>query len=144
MIGHCPVDEVHQHYERADVFCLPTRREPFGVAFVEALHHGLPIVATRIGAVPDLVEHGDNGFLVEVGDVDGLAAHLEQLLADPALRHRMGASGMRRARQNYTWSAVAQRIADRVQSLTRATPDTVTTPVSRRDLAWQPEDLARS
>jgi glycosyltransferase involved in cell wall biosynthesis len=117
VVGRCPVEEIHRHYERADVFCLPTRREPFGVAFVEALHHGLPIVATRIGAVPDLVESGRNGFLVDVGDVDGLAARLEQLLGDPALRRQMGAAGWQRARR-YTWSAVADRIAAEVRAAT--------------------------
>jgi glycosyltransferase involved in cell wall biosynthesis len=144
VVGRCPVEEVHRHYERADVFCLPTRREPFGVAFVEALHHALPIVATRIGAVPDLIEHGDNGFLVEPGDVAGLAAHLDRLLADRALRHRMGSAGLRRARTNYTWSAVAQRIAERVRSVTRSTPDSLTAPVVRRDLEWPAEEAARS
>jgi glycosyltransferase involved in cell wall biosynthesis len=144
VIGHSPVAEVHQHYERADVFCLPTRREPFGVAFVEALHHRLPIVATRIGAVPDLVAHGENGFLIEVGDVDGLASYLAQLLDDPALRRRMGAAGERRARQDYTWNAVAHRIVDRVRSLTRSAPDIVTAPSSRRGMPWQPEEVARS
>lgn len=144
VLGHCPVAEVNQHYERADVFCLPTRREPFGVAFVEALHHRLPIVATRIGAVPDLVTHGENGFLVEVGDVDGLAAHLAQLLADPALRRRMGEAGERRARQNYTWSAVAKRIVERVRSVTRSAPDIVTAPAAGRGASWHPEEYARS
>jgi len=131
VLGRVPVTEVHRHYEHADVFCLPTRHEPFGVAFVEALHHELPIVGTRIGAVPDLIEHGKNGFLVEVGDVDGLAAHLAQLLDDAALRRRMGATGGRRARENYTWSAVAQRIDERVRSVTRAGPPTLDVPLSR-------------
>ena len=120
VVGRCSVDEIHRYYQRADVFCLPTRREPFGVAFVEALHHGLPVVATRIGAVPDLVHHGVNGFVVEVADVDGLALHLERLLGDAALRHRMGAEGQRRARDRYTWNAVARRITETVQSLTGA------------------------
>jgi glycosyltransferase involved in cell wall biosynthesis len=114
--GRCPVEEVHRHYERADIFCLPTRREPFGIAFVEALHHGLPVVATRIGAVPDLVEHGENGYLVEVGDVDAIATCLDRLLADPALRRRMGAAGRERARARYTWPAVARRMIDEISS----------------------------
>jgi glycosyltransferase involved in cell wall biosynthesis len=131
VLGRCPVDEVHRHYERADVFCLPTRREPFGVAFVEALHYGLPVVATRIGAVPDLVEHGVNGFLVDVGDVDGLATHLDRLLGDAALRHRMGMAGEQRARDRYTWAAVARRIIDTVQSVTGTSAAIITERVHR-------------
>jgi len=126
VLGRCPVDEVHHHYERADVFCLPTRREPFGVAFVEALHHGLPVVGTRIGAVPDLVEHGHNGFLVEVGDAAGLAVQLDRLLGDAALRHRMGSASRERARAHYTWPAVAGRIVESVAHSVAAPPPGVT------------------
>jgi glycosyltransferase involved in cell wall biosynthesis len=122
VLGRRPVEEIHLDYQRADLFCLPTRREPFGVAFVEALHHGLPIVATRIGAVPDLVEHGVNGLLVEPGDVDALASALDLLLGDPALRRTMGDAGERRARDRYTWSAVAQHIAASVASVVRVSP----------------------
>jgi glycosyltransferase involved in cell wall biosynthesis len=144
VLGRRPLDEIHRHYRHADVFCLPTRREPFGVAFVEALHHALPIVATRIGAVPDLVEHGKNGFLVEVGDIAGLARHLDQLLCDPALRLRMGAAGERRAREHYTWRAVANRISDAVRGAVRPIdPGAVRTPDRRRSGAWPSNEHAR-
>lgn len=143
-LGRVPVTEVHRYYEHADVFCLPTRHEPFGVAFVEALHHALPIVATRIGAVPDLVEHGTNGFLVQVDDVTGLAAHLARLLDDPALRRRMGQAGERRARNHYTWSAVADRIADRVRAVTRGAPVACAAPEPRREYPWNREEIAPS
>jgi len=116
VVGRCPVEEVHRHYETAAIFCLPTRREPFGVVFVEALHYGLPIVATRIGAVPDMVEHGENGYLVEVGDVDALADHLAELLDDEALRHRMGERALRHGRENYSWQVVARRMIDTIEN----------------------------
>ncbi len=136
VLGRCPVEEIHRHYEAASIFCMPTRREPFGVAFVEALHHGLPIVATRIGAIPDLVQHGENGFLVEVGDVSALARYLAELLTDADLRRQMGERGSRRAR-DYTWESVAERMADLIRpalersqsSLPRETP--VSTPATR-------------
>lgn len=111
VIGRCPVEEIHRHYARAAIFCLPSRREPFGVAYVEALHHGLPVVGTRIGAVPELVEEGVEGHLVEVGDVDALADRLERLVADAGLRDEMGRRARIRARERYTWEAVAGRMA---------------------------------
>ena len=113
VVGYCPVESVHVHYQRAAVFCLPVHREPFGIAFVEALHHGLPIVSTRVGAIPDLVQHGSNGFLIEVGDVDELAATLDRLLSDPETRRKMGDRSRERAR-DYTWPRVARKMADAV------------------------------
>jgi len=107
---------VHHHYAAASIFCLPSRREPFGVAYVEALHHGLPVVGTRIGAVPELIDEGVEGYLIEVGDVDALAERLGRLVADPALRARLGEGARRRARARYTWEAVAERIAEAIDA----------------------------
>lgn len=116
VVGRCPVDVVHDHYAASSIFCLPSRREPFGVAYVEALHHGLPVVGTRIGAVPELVEDGAHGFLVDVGDVDALADRLERLVADAALRRSMGERARRRARERYTWESVAARMAESIRA----------------------------
>jgi glycosyltransferase involved in cell wall biosynthesis len=121
VIGRCPLDQIHTHYARAAIFCLPSRREPFGVAYVEAMHHGLPVVGTRIGAVPELVEEGVDGFLVDVGDVDALSDRLARLVADRALRGRMGESARLRARERHTWEAVAARIAAAIRAALPAT-----------------------
>lgn len=125
VLGRLPVEALPALYRDASVFCLPTHREPFGVAFVEAMHHALPVVATRIGAVPDLIVHGESGFVVPVGDVAGLANHLDRLLGDPDLRRRMGEAGARHARARYTWSAAADRILSAVERVTAA-PDSTT------------------
>lgn len=117
VVGPCPVDAVARHYREASIFCLPVRREPFGVVFVEAMHHGLPIVSTRIGAVPDLVQHGANGLLVEVGDVEDLAACLDRLLADPETRRKLGERSLERARDGHTWPAVAGRMAEAMSEI---------------------------
>jgi len=119
VIGRCPVEEIHRHYARAAVFCLPSRREPFGVAYVEALHHALPVVGTRIGAVPELIDEGVEGFLVDVGDVAALADRLERLVADSGLRDEMGRRARSRARERYTWQAVAGRMADSIATALR-------------------------
>jgi glycosyltransferase involved in cell wall biosynthesis len=121
LVGYCPVESVHEHYRNAAIFCLPVHREPFGVVFVEAMHHGLPIVSTRIGAVPDLVADGANGFLVDVGDVDALADGLDRLLSDPELRRKMGERSRERARSGYTWQHVAAKIAKPMLEALRST-----------------------
>jgi glycosyltransferase involved in cell wall biosynthesis len=114
IVGRCPVERVHEHYQRASIFCLPVHREPFGVVFVEAMHHGLPIVGTRVGAVPDLVRDDVNGFLVAVGDVDALTASLDRLLSDPETRRKMGERSRERALEGYTWPRVAQKMAETI------------------------------
>ena len=105
--GRVPVEQVAAYYQKASIFCLPTRLEPFGVVFVEAMAYGLPLVAPRSGAVPDFVEDGKNGFMVEPGDIAGLASALERLLADSGLCRRFGKAGYRLARERYTWKNVA-------------------------------------
>jgi glycosyltransferase involved in cell wall biosynthesis len=89
--------ELADRYRRAAVFCLPSRQEGFGIVFLEAMAHGLPIVAGRAGAVPETVAEGEVGLLADPGDPDELARCLAAVLEDPALRCRLGAAGRARA-----------------------------------------------
>src|SRR4029077_11713442 len=77
-------------YTSADVFALPTRFEPFGVAFVEAMHFGLPCIGPRACAVPEIIVDGETGFTVPVDDVEALTDRLLRLLTDPSLARTMG------------------------------------------------------
>jgi glycosyltransferase involved in cell wall biosynthesis len=95
-------------YEASDVFALATHGETFGMAVAEAIAHGLPVVSTTTGAIPELV--GDGGVLVEPGDADAFAAALRQVLRDAALRRRL-AAGARAARQRLaTWEHALDKI----------------------------------
>ena len=82
-----------------DIAVVPARREAFGRAVVEAMHAGVPIVAYRDGALPELVRDGREGFLVEPGDIPALSEALHRLATDAPLRARLGAAGHDRARQ---------------------------------------------
>ena len=84
---------------RLDVFVLPSRREALGVAVLEGMAAGLPIVATRVGGIPEMVRPGVEGYLVEPGSAQELAAALRRVLDDPQGRMVMGAAGVRRARE---------------------------------------------
>jgi glycosyltransferase involved in cell wall biosynthesis len=117
VLGQVPLDQLTQHYAKASVFCLPTKLEPFGIAFLEAMMHRLPIVATRIGAVPDMVQPGVTGELVNPGDADGLATALIALLGDPVRCQLYGAAGFERATQVYTWNRVGERMRERILPL---------------------------
>lgn len=90
-------DDVAQVMSTFDVFVLPSINEGMGRVLVEAMILEKPIVAYDIGGIPDLVVHGDNGFLVPAGDVNGLGARICELLTDPVKRKTMGERGRKRA-----------------------------------------------
>lgn len=108
VVGRVPLTEVSQYYHRAAVFCLPTKVEPFGIAFIEALNHRLPVVATNIGAAPDIVLDGENGYVVEPGNIRQLADALITLLGDPQRCKAFAERGFAIAAERYTWPKVGQ------------------------------------
>jgi len=91
--------EVRREYFRADVFCLPTRQEGFGIVLLEAMAAGVPIVTTTAGAVPEVVRDGRDGLLVPPGQPDALADALLRLLGDAPLARSLAASGLDRVRR---------------------------------------------
>ena len=92
--------ELPRFYSAADIFAFPSENEPWGLVLNEVMCAGLPVVASReIGAVPDLVQHGENGFVFEAGNVDQLTDYLRQLVTDPQLRARMGIESLRRIQE---------------------------------------------
>ena len=113
--GRLPLDAVSQFYQQSTLFCLPTRQEPFGVAVIEAMAHALPVITTNIGALPEVVEHGHTGWLVEPGSTAQLAWRINQLLADPQRCYSFGQAGARRAQQWYSWEYVASQLASYIQ-----------------------------
>ena len=102
-------------YRRATCFVLPSLYEPFGVVFLEAMTHGLPCVAADRCAMPEIVEHGVTGRVLDPTDPDAIAAALIEL-ADMDVAKRMGAAGVRRVEERFTWSAVAGRVLGEIQA----------------------------
>jgi len=109
VLGPQPADKLNQYYQMASVFCLPTYQEPFGIVFIEAMTARLPIVATRVGAIPEIVQDGNNGLLVEPGDIQSLANALSELLDDPELSRRFGEHSYQLTRERYSWQAVGRQ-----------------------------------
>ena len=104
----------------SDVFVLPTIAEAFGIVAIEASASGMPVVATRVGGLADVVVDGETGYLMPPGDSDILAARLQQLVADATLRKRMGRAARLRAKSHFDARRTAQRSAARILAAARA------------------------
>jgi glycosyltransferase involved in cell wall biosynthesis len=124
VVVHGPVgrDEVALLYGSADVFVLPSYREPYGTAYGEAMAAGLPVVGWRAGNLPHLAGHGREGLVLEPGDVAGLAAALQRLAADPGYRERLAAAALRRAADLPTWDDTARLFFGLLRDLADVAP----------------------
>jgi len=105
------VDDLSQHYLRADLLVLTSDHEGTPNVVLEAMAYGLPVVATRVGGVPEVVEHERTGILVERDDEAGLASALQRLIEDPQARAQMGAAGRARVEALYSTEALPGHLA---------------------------------
>ncbi len=106
-----PHELLSTYYRAADVCLVPSRSESFGLVALEAAACGTPVVASAVGGLTSLVDHGRNGYLVDRRDVDAFARHVFELLADPHLAAAMGRAAARGAAR-YTWSSAASRLLE--------------------------------
>jgi glycosyltransferase involved in cell wall biosynthesis len=109
-------EDVAPFYAAFDAMVLASGNEGTPVSAIEALAAGRPVVATRVGGVPDVVRDGEDGFLVETGAVDAITEALGRLAADPSLRQRLGESGRARVLPRYS----VERLIDDVDRLYRS------------------------
>ena len=113
---------VARRYREADLFTLPSSAEAFGNVFAEALASGLPIVSSRIGGIPDLVEHGANGLLITPGDIHALAGAIRYLADDPELRLEMARRNRAKAEATLQWSQVTRRYLSTYEAMQNRLP----------------------
>ena len=104
-------------YASAQVFCLPTRFDAFGTSFVEAMAYGLPCVGPNAWAVPEIIEHGQTGFLVAPEDPRAYADALVAILSDDETRLHMGRAARERALSTFAWPALIERMLDALQTI---------------------------
>jgi len=107
-VGAVGQDDIRRHYERADVFCLPSFAEGIPVVAMEAMAMELPVVTTRIMGIPELVDDGADGLLVAPGRADTLTDALERLVRSPEERRRMGRAAREKVRDRYDVTRSAQ------------------------------------
>ena len=121
-----PKDEIIPLYSQAELFVCPSIYEPFGIINLEAMACGTPVVASRVGGIPESVVHGETGLLVPVEQMDtapfepvdadqfarDLAAAINELMRDPARRQEMSVAARRRVEDVFSWEAVAHLTAE--------------------------------
>lgn len=125
-------EEVIQFYSHATVFACPSVYEPFGIINLEAMACETPVVASRIGGIPEVVVPEETGLLVDLQlepgtftpvDSKGFSKHLAEAInriaGDPALARRMGTAGRRRAEDHFSWRAIAKRTLDLYEELAK-------------------------
>jgi glycosyltransferase involved in cell wall biosynthesis len=114
LLGAVASEQMSPLYASADLFVLPSRFEGYGMAYAEAIAHGVPVIGTTAGAIPQTVS-ADAGVLVAPDDVEALAAELQRLIASPDQRERLAAGA--RAVTFPSWSEQAARFARVLESL---------------------------
>jgi glycosyltransferase involved in cell wall biosynthesis len=110
--GRVGQDDIRRFYAEADVFCLPSFAEGLPVVLLEAMASGVPVVASRITGIPELVEHGTSGLLVPPGRPDRLADALRDLSSDPARRRALAGAARRRVSEDFDVTACAERLRE--------------------------------
>ena len=110
-------DDVGELLAKADLFVLSSRSEGLPLSILEAMATGLPVVASRVGGVPELVVDGETGLLVPPGDPHALAAAIERLLDDPALRRRLGTAGRTRVSEHFDLASARRAHLDLYRAL---------------------------
>jgi glycosyltransferase involved in cell wall biosynthesis len=100
---------IDQAYRAATTFVMPSRYEPFGIVFLEAMAYRLPCIASTRCAMPEIVADGTTGYVVPAGDPEALAERM-LALAEPAHARELGAAGHKRLLEHFTWERVAEKI----------------------------------
>jgi glycosyltransferase involved in cell wall biosynthesis len=121
-MGYVPRMKLPAVYRSADIFVLPTLSDSFSMAFAEATACGLPIISTRTGGIPEIVEDGKNGILVRPGDVDRLRKAIEMLVAEDEIRRYMATKSKARSAKLLTWKDVAILYLNKYESIMKTTP----------------------
>lgn len=101
----------------SDIFVLPSLSEGTANVVVEAGASGLPVIATEVGEIPQIISKGETGLLVRPKDVDGLAKAINELLDNPELTAKMGRAGRERIMKNYSWEVICERLEEGYQGI---------------------------
>jgi len=109
-LGWLSTPEMEQELSSADIFCLPTKKDSFGMVFIEAMKYGLPIIASNWQAIPDVVPDGEVGILVDPTDENEVAQAINKLAEDADLRLKFSKGAYRVVKERYSIEAIAPQL----------------------------------
>lgn len=110
-------DEKNNIYQNTDILVYPTLNDVWGLVILEAMQHGLPVIASKEGAIPEIVDDGVSGFLVDKNNPEQIVSKIKILIDDPKLRHNMGLQGYSKFTDNYTLDIFERNIVNVFDSI---------------------------
>jgi len=117
VVGFVSQEQVPYFLARATIYCMPSKREPFGIAYLEALHAGLPVIASNLGATSDFIIDGETGYRVDPNNIDEIEKKMEELIADPEKCRRMGLAGHNLVESQYSWAHTQKNMWKAIQQV---------------------------
>ena len=118
-LGFISAQEKRDLLAATDIFAMPSRTDSFGIVYLEAWLYDKPVIGARAGGVPDVIDDGQNGFLVKFGDTEAIAARILELLEHRALAERLGRHGHQKVLREMTWARQYAKVKELYQALTR-------------------------
>ena len=119
-LGLVSEEDKHSLLEAAELLLLPSRTDSFGIVFLEAWAHGIPVIGANAGGIPGVIDDGENGLLVEFGDIGALSQAIQHLINDDSMRHQMGQAGRNKLETVFTWDNVSRQVATSYHQLIKA------------------------
>ncbi len=120
LAGRLPQSDVDRHLQTADVFIAPSRYESFGLIYPEAMRWGIPVIGCSVGGVPEIITHGETGWLCQPESPASITQGVVRLLSDESLRVRLGAAGKQHVEHAFSVDVMAQRVVDKFAQLLAA------------------------
>lgn len=118
-LGSLSEEDKRNFFAAIDLFALPSRCDSFGLVLLEAWANGVPNVAYRAGGIADVIRHGQDGLLVQCGDILALAESIAKLCQDKALRHQLGQNGYQRLPKDFSWPEKLAIVEEKYRELVR-------------------------
>lgn len=113
-LGNIPNDQLPEYLHSADIFIRPSLSEGQGVAFIEAMAGGIPVIATPVGGIPDFLKHEETGLFCEVKNPESIAKQVRRLIEDEKLRKKIVENAKKMVKEKYDWDLITNEMKTRV------------------------------